>query len=113
MKAWYSPSFDWKTHQLAIGEIPSEPLIALMELMRGKQSSGSLSIRALLSVSSVKISGKRFPPARAACPGGNKQPGELPAELIALSTSCFWLFAVPELVARPAPPDQLLHFPLP
>jgi hypothetical protein len=30
MKAWYSSSFDWKTPQLAIGEIPSEPLIALM-----------------------------------------------------------------------------------
>jgi hypothetical protein len=28
MKAWYSSSFDWKTSQLAIGEIPSEPLIA-------------------------------------------------------------------------------------
>jgi len=30
MKAWYSSSFDWKTSQLAIGEIPSEPLIATM-----------------------------------------------------------------------------------
>jgi hypothetical protein len=30
MKAWYSSSFDWKTLQLAIGEIPSEPLIAMM-----------------------------------------------------------------------------------
>jgi hypothetical protein len=28
MKAWYSSSFDWKTSQLAIGETPSEPLIA-------------------------------------------------------------------------------------
>jgi hypothetical protein len=30
MKVWYSSSFDWKTSQLAIGEIPSEPLIATM-----------------------------------------------------------------------------------
>jgi hypothetical protein len=30
MKAWYSSSFDWKILQLAIGEIPSEPLIAMM-----------------------------------------------------------------------------------
>jgi hypothetical protein len=71
MKAWCSPSFDWKTSQLAIGEIPSEPLAALMEIMRGKQPTGYLSIRFFLSVPSVKISGKELSADRAACPGGN------------------------------------------
>jgi hypothetical protein len=56
---------------MAIGQKPTEPLIALMNADIPKAAARLLLDPTFLSVSSVKISGKNLPPDRAARLGGD------------------------------------------
>ncbi len=66
---------------MAIGETPSEPLTALMNTDTQKTVAKLLSgTQIFLSVSSVKISGKDFPPDRTPVPAETDGPAGFPAE---------------------------------
>jgi hypothetical protein len=80
-KADCSFSFDWKISQMAIGETPPEPLIALMNTDPSNRVAPlPAGTWVLLSVSSVGISGENFPPDRASVPAETDGPAGFPAE---------------------------------